>query len=291
MDLKSHLYDYDRQTAEDEIRLSHLSRSSQVNNVCVTKTDALLEKEHTMTCNNLVIRKQFVFYSIQICIIMLVLLTTPMPALALDIATDENDSSFQDNPALRSNTEHALPEYKSFIASVQNGQAGVLRGVYVPDVFALPIAQQPVGYPGFVSQNDGEITQFRMAAEAGNVGLLAHNYLSGEEFANLSTGQEVRLIYGDGKAEYFIVDQVLRYQALQPHSPNSEFRDLETNITITAEELFRKVYRGERHVTFQTCIEADGNSSWGRLFIVAQPKMFPYVEHQHIYDILLPYLY
>ena len=226
-----------------------------------------------MAPNNLITRRQFVFNSIQICIITLVLLATPMSALALG------------------NPENVLPEYRSFVEGIQDGQTGVLRGVYVPGVLAMPIVQQPVGYPGFVSQNESEITQFNMAAEAGNVGLLAHNYLSGASFTNLAPGQEVRLIYGDGAVEYFIIDQIYQYQALQPYSPNSEFRDLETDITITAEELFRKVYRGERHVTFQTCIDANGNSSWGRLFIVAQPKLFPFVEQQYIQDSLLPYLY
>ena len=238
-----------------------------------------------MAPNNLIIRRKPLFYSIQICIIALVLLATPASALAL------GNPAEQGNPTSRNNTESALPNYFSFVESVQNGQAGVLRGVYVPNTFALPIVQQPVGHPGFVSNNDGEITQFGMAAEVGNVGLLAHNYLSGDEFANLSPGQEVRLIYGDGAVEYFVVEHVLQYQALQPYSPYSEFRDLETQITITAEELFRQVYRGERHVTFQTCIEADGNSSWGRLFIIAKPKLFPFVEQQHIHDNLLPIIY
>ena len=237
-----------------------------------------------MATDNLTIRRKPLFYSIQIWIIAFVLFATPMSALALGTPSE------LDNPWL-GNTETALPDYFSFIESVQDGQAGVLRGVYVPNILALPIVQQPVGHPGFVSENNGEITQFNMASEVGNVGLLAHNYLSGEEFANLSPGQEVRLIYGDGAVEYFVVEQILQYQALQPFSVYSEFRDLETNITITAEELFRAVYRGDRHVTFQTCIEVDGNSSWGRLFIVAQPKLFPFVEQKHIYDNILPYLY
>lgn len=262
-----------------------LSRIRQKSNACVTRPGALLKKECTLVRKNLIIHRKSLFYSIQICIITFVLLATPMSALAL------GNPAEQDNFTWRDNTESALPNYFNFVESVQDGQAGVLRGVYVPDVFALPIVQQPVGHPGFVSQNDSEITQFGMAAEVGNVGLLAHNYLSGEEFASLSPGQEVRLIYGDGAIEYFVVEQVLQYQALQPFSPYSEFRDLETNITITAEELFRTVYRGDRHVTFQTCIEADGNSSWGRLFIIAQPKLFPFVEQQHIHDNLLPYLY
>jgi hypothetical protein len=232
-----------------------------------------------MAPDNLITRRKFIFNSIQICIILLVLLVTPVPVLA------------SSNPAEGDNTETALPDYRSFVESIQNGQTGVLRGVYVDGVLALPIVQQPVGHPGFVSQNADEITQFNMAAEVGNVGLLAHNFLGGASFTNLTPGQEVRLIYGDGQVEYFTIDQVMQYQALQPYSPNSEFRDLETNITITAEELFRKVYRGERHVTFQTCIDANGNSSWGRLFIIAQPKLFPFVEQQYIQDSLLPYLY
>jgi len=232
-----------------------------------------------MAPDNPIIRRRFIFNSVQICIIVLVLLVTPVPVLA------------SSNPAEGDNTETALPDYRSFVESIQNGQTGVLRGVYVAGVLALPIVQQPVGHPGFVSQNEDEITQFNMATEVGNVGLLAHNFLSGANFTNLSPGQEVRLIYGDGAVEYFIVDQIYQYQALQPYSPNSEFRDLETDITITAEALFRKVYRGERHVTFQTCIEANGNSSWGRLFIIAQPRLFPFVEQQYIHDSLLPSLF
>jgi len=36
--------------------------------------------------------------------------------------------------------------------------------------------------------------------------------------------------------------------------------------------MFKRVYTGDRHVTFQTCIYAEGTSSWGRLFVVAVPK-------------------
>jgi len=244
-----------------------------------------------MALNNPDNRRRFIFQSIQICIIALVLFVSPAPVLALSNPAMRGLPIEWQNSTERNFNETALPDYKSFLQSVQNGQNGVLRGVYVPGVFALPIVQQPSGNPGFVSQNNDEITQFNMAAEAGNVGLLAHNYLSGAIFTNLSTGQEVRLIYGDGAVEYFVIDQILQYQALQPYSPTSEFRDLETNVTISAEQLFRMVYRGDRHVTFQTCIEANGNGSWGRLFIIAQPKLFPYVEQQYIQDNLLSFLY
>jgi len=166
-----------------------------------------------------------------------------------------------------------LPALADFSRSVQNGNAQELRGVYVNDLFALPIIKQPLGSPAFVSSNDGEVTQFSMPAKYGNVGLLAHNHLSGKLFSNLATGQQVRLIYGNGKIETFVITEVLRFQALQPNNPYSSFRNLDQNEeTLSADQLFKQVYLGDRHVTFQTCIEAYGNSSWGRLFIIAVPK-------------------
>jgi hypothetical protein len=178
--------------------------------------------------------------------------------------------------------ETSLPGFSTFSENVQDGKAGVLKGVYVSDILALPVVQQPVGNPGYVSQFPDVITEFSMAKEVGNVGLLGHNHLAGQTFTNLSIGDEVRLVYGDGKVEYFIVSQTLEYQALQPYSPYSEFRDLETNKTITADTLFSMVYRGDRHVTFQVCIEAEGIDAWGRLFVIAEPKPDPFVEQNYL---------
>lgn len=162
--------------------------------------------------------------------------------------------------------------FSEFYRSVQNGDANTLRGVYVTGTLALPVVQQPYGNAGYVSTQTDVTTQFRMAAAYGNVGLLAHNYLAGQYFSDLKVGQEVRLIYGDGHMEYFVISAVLKYQALQPNNPYSSFRNLNGNETVTANEMFRRVYLGDRHVTFQTCIQANGNSSWGRLFIIAVPE-------------------
>ena len=159
-----------------------------------------------------------------------------------------------------------------FSYSVQNGQKDVLRGVFVEKVLALPIIQQPSSNPGYVSNQDSEATQFGMAAKYGNIGLLAHNHLAGKSFAQLAVGQEVHLIYGNGRIETFVITEVLKYQALQPTSPYSSFRNLNKEETLTAEQMFKRVYFGDRHVTFQTCIEANGDLSWGRLFIIAVPK-------------------
>jgi hypothetical protein len=166
-----------------------------------------------------------------------------------------------------------LPTFTDFVKSVQNGDAKALRGVYVPDGFALPIVQQPTSNAAYVSTIEGEITQFGMASQYGNVGLLAHNHLSGRLFSDLAAGEEVRLIYGDGTMEVFVISEVLRYQALQPTSPYSSFRNMDKDEdTLTAEQMFKRAYLGDRHVTFQTCINAYGNASWGRLFIIAIPK-------------------
>ena len=165
-----------------------------------------------------------------------------------------------------------LPAFTDFSKSVQNGQKDVLRGIYVDKLLALPVVQQPSSNPSYVSSNDGETTQFGMASKFGNIGLLAHNHLSGKSFSQLTVGQEVRLVYGDGHVEHFIITEVLKFQALQPNSPYSSFKNLNKDETLTAEQMFKRVYLGDHHVTFQTCIEANGELSWGRLFVIAVPR-------------------
>jgi len=166
-----------------------------------------------------------------------------------------------------------LPNLNTFIETVTDGNASALRGVYVSNVMALAVEQQPVGYPGYVSTAEFVATQFSIASEVGNVGLLAHNTHAGSLFSNIKQGDQIILVYGDGHTESFTVESLQRYQALTPLSPYSEFKDLETQITYTAEDLFNNVYRGEYHLTLQTCIENNGNSSWGRFFIVATPSV------------------
>jgi hypothetical protein len=163
------------------------------------------------------------------------------------------------------------PEFSNFLNSVKDGQTGVVRGVYVPGLFALKIIQQPAQDPTFVSSLPDVVTDFKAAKAAGNLGLLAHNYLAGQDFPALTTGQEIRIVFGDGKIEYFRVTKILRYQALQPKSTTSDFVNLESSEKLSATQLFEKVYKGSHHLTFQTCIYKDGEQSWGRLFVIAEP--------------------
>ena len=165
----------------------------------------------------------------------------------------------------------SVPDLPSFTSSIQNGDGNLLRGVYVEGLFALPIVQQPGSNAVYVSTIDNTVTQFGMASQFGGVGLLAHNYLSGQYFFQLTPGLRVLLIYGDGHTESFQVTQVYRYQATTPYSVYSDFTNLDTHEYLTGNALFTKVYMGQRHITFQTCISQNGNSSWGRLFVLAEP--------------------
>ncbi len=163
------------------------------------------------------------------------------------------------------------PVFSNFVAAVEDGRAGVVRGVYVPGVMSYRVVQQSPNNPGYVSSVQGIVTQFNMAAQYGTIGLLAHNFLAGMNFSNLQIGQSVRLIYGDGTTSPYVINSIHSYQALDPYSAASDFIDLNTGVTYSAEEIFKMYYQGGNQITFQTCILQDGISSWGRLFITAIP--------------------
>jgi hypothetical protein len=165
----------------------------------------------------------------------------------------------------------ALPDLSSFIASISSSNTEELRGVYVTGSMALTVVQQPGDNAGFVSTAEKTVTQFGMVNQFGNIGLLAHNYLAGQNFFSLVPGQVVYLVYGNGKVSTFVVTQVLRYQAYEPYNPYSYFRNLDTGLEYSAEDVFRQVYMGDHHLTLQTCIAENGESSWGRLFVIAIP--------------------
>ncbi len=169
----------------------------------------------------------------------------------------------------------ALPDLNSFIASVKNGDAAVLRGVFVPNLMALHIVQQPSGDPGYVSSINNTATQFAPAAQYGNIGLLAHNFLSGQYFFQLTGGEQISLIYGDGRVENYRITTISRFEATAPDSPTSNFINLDTGEVLTSSALFVREYTGSKHITFQTCIASNGNLSWGRLFVSAEPQGNP----------------
>lgn len=164
--------------------------------------------------------------------------------------------------------------YAAFIASVYNGDSGQAAGIIAQGSFTAPIVQQPSSSPGYVSTAAGTATQFGLAAQYETTALLAHNYLLGEHFFDIEVGENLSLVYGDGHLKTYRVSEVLEYQALSPNSPYSDFVDLNdpSGSRISVTDLFYRVYAQEGKLILQTCIEANGEPSWGRLFIIAEPQ-------------------
>ncbi|UYN90493.1 MAG: hypothetical protein KIT08_04445 [Anaerolineales bacterium] len=163
----------------------------------------------------------------------------------------------------------ALPAFDQFVQSLANGNGNQPVGVYVQGQFQYPVVQQPSSDPAWVTSNFGEVTNFRIVRQhTGNEGLIAHNYLAGGSFYNLQPGDIAELVMGDGTVVEFEIYEIHSFQALSPNSALSDFLNLDTGEKLTASDLFYRVYGGNMTLTFQTCINRDNISTWGRTFII-----------------------
>lgn len=167
--------------------------------------------------------------------------------------------------------ESVFPSLEEFSTSVRDEQNEVVRGVYVLDVLALRVVQQPEENLSYIDATKDTATQYQLATYYDTIGLLAHNFHAGALFSTLVIGQKVSIIYGDGAVEHYRVEAIKEFQAVDPDDPYSSFIDLETEESLSSFDVFRQVYMGEEHVTFQTCIANGGISTWGRLFVLAIP--------------------
>jgi hypothetical protein len=165
----------------------------------------------------------------------------------------------------------AMPSLSDFIFSMRNGDPHALVGVYVRQVMALPVVQQPPSQPGYVSNEQDVITQFTLANQFGATGLLAHNYLAGDYFFRINKGQDVVLVYGDGRLKTYRIEEIQSYQALSPNSMFSNFVDLSgPGRTLTSTEVFNRVYGQRGALVLQTCIQMGSEASWGRIFLIGK---------------------
>jgi hypothetical protein len=156
---------------------------------------------------------------------------------------------------------------------VKNGQVNELRGIYISGILAADVVQQPDGNNEFISPWENIVTQFSLPTRLGATGLVAHNYLAGKTFALIKEGWTIDLVYGDGHTSRFIVSEIRQYQALDSSSTSSSFLDLKNQSRRTSSELFMDIYDQPGMLILQTCIDENGNATWGRLFVIAKPVM------------------
>jgi hypothetical protein len=161
--------------------------------------------------------------------------------------------------------------FARFVRMVMNGQAGVVRGIYVEGILALQVVQQPDKEWTYVSGELGKATEFQNAANNGIIGLLAHNFLSGRLFYSLKPGAQIEVVYGDGAVRYYQVSGSYRYQKLDPNDLSSKLIDLSTGSVVSSGQVFERFYDGADHIALQTCLEKNGLSTWGLYFVVALP--------------------
>jgi len=134
------------------------------------------------------------------------------------------------------------------------------------------IVDQPKGRPAYVSEKKEALTSFQLPIKYGNYGFIAHNYLAGKEFSQLKIGDFITAVDAQGNKKKYRITRIEKFQALNPKNPRSKFVDLTTNQTLTADEVFKRVYTGDHRLVLQTCISRDGNHEWGRMFIIARTE-------------------
>ena len=167
--------------------------------------------------------------------------------------------------------EIVVPPLEDFVEKVANGDPTLMVGIYSEGLFADVITHQPAGNFGYVDAKPGDVTLFHLAEENKTLGLLAHNYLAGHDFFKLEIGDEIHLILGDGSTLPFRVAELHQFQALQPNDAHSQFLNLETGVKEDSSQVFQEMYDREYQMVLQTCIDKDGNSEWGRLFVISEP--------------------
>ena len=151
--------------------------------------------------------------------------------------------------------------------------------IIFPNSIPIRITQQPDGNYAWVSNDEYTMTEFQSPKNMfDTTALLAHNHGAGKYLFDLKIGDKINYAtkMGDGKSlsdlsiSPLTVKEIHRYQALKPRSITSDFVDVETGEKHTADGLFKLMYNNKGKTVFQTCIEKDGNMSWGRMFVVAE---------------------
>lgn len=168
-------------------------------------------------------------------------------------------------------TESVVQErpFLDFVETVRDeNRAKQAVGLFLNAERHFPIVEQPADDDGYVSSND--VTHFRLADRKGSLTLMAHNPAGdGRYFYELTQGQEVVVVKGNGSYDRYQISELRIFQALDPDSARSDFREENSDEVLTASQLFNLIYK-KGYLTIQTCVERDGNIAWGRAFWLAR---------------------
>lgn len=129
----------------------------------------------------------------------------------------------------------------------------------------LAVVNQPIGIPDFVSVAPDTVTYFQTADEFDSIGLLAHNYLAGKLFGQLSLGDTIT--YNE---QLYQVVEINRYRVLS-RSTQGDLINLQTGQQQSVIDVFMANYGVANRLVLQTCIQRHNNKMWGKLFVIAIP--------------------
>ena len=171
-----------------------------------------------------------------------------------------------------SHIHQTVVSLEDFTASVSNGDSSMVVGVYKRATFALKVIPQPEGNFAYLPDTEELLVQLAQAEELyGNLGLAAHNNLAGKYIAELTPGDIINIIYGDGTIFKYEIINVKSYQAFLPDDLYSDYKDLEDGRVYSSSQLFEKAFGGENQIGLITCISQDDISTWGRIVVVGVP--------------------
>jgi hypothetical protein len=180
----------------------------------------------------------------------------------LPFLTNGNSNNSNSQP------EDNFPSLIQFVDSIKNGENKIV-GLYIDNLMAKPVVQQPQGNYEYISSEPNTITQFMLTPPT-VVGLLAHNHLAGKSFFEINLQDRVFIIEGNGRVSEYQVIEINSFQVIKTDGV-SKYLNIDSGEVLDTGQLFAKFYLGEPHITLQTCIMKDGNPAWGRLFITAIP--------------------
>jgi len=191
------------------------------------------------------------------------------PKIATLNSVEQSSHMYQVNssPSMEANLQ-------DLVKKVSNGRASQPEALYFPGGSSLTVVRQPAGSPGYVSASPTVATNFTLAEQRGVHGFLAHADLGGKKFQTLSVDDPILMIMGDGQIQGYSVFAILRFQAVRPNDPFSAYIDLDHGeARLTNREVFAIAYGLSGSLVLQTCMSNDGDDAWGRMFVIATPKV------------------